>query len=561
MSNKSDHNSLRSDALRRLVSKRLVSDASVSLAILIALAVFSVALPSELVQASAGDRDLTFGHDGKVITDFSGNEAAADVKVQPDGKIVAAGITTIDTVNSDFALARYNPDGSLDSGFGAGGRVTTDFAGMFDRANALALQPDGKIIVAGLSGDRVSTGDFALARYNVDGTLDPDFGVGGKLVTDFFGGFDSASEMAIQPDGRILVVGAARTNSQTDFALARYNINGSLDLTFGTGGKTTIDLGPIDSASAVALQPDGRIVVAGSTFSIRTINDFAVVRYESDGKLDETFGPGGKVITDFSNTNDLGTAVAIQPDGRIMVAGAADDPNGTAFDFALARYNADGSLDHRFGSGGKVTTDFVGGLDAASDVALQPDGRIVAAGFATFGRIPTGSDFAVARYEVNGALDRSFGAGGQVMTDIAGGFDSGSALAIQADGRLVVAGGTGLVQTSVDFALVRYAATGGPDFAISLDPVSAKVARGEKIAVRVNLNRLEGFTGNVTVTVPDADANGVRLNQDALLIDGSTAKFKLKIKASAPTGRHQLVFIGTRPSGQQRSTVLTLDVQ
>ena len=540
---------------------RVISTASRKLAILITLAVLGLSFPSGRIQAAAGDLDLTFDNDGKVVTDLAGNGAVMDVKVQPDGKIVAAGTLTIDDSNSDFALARYNRDGSLDSSFGAGGKVTTDFIGLFDRVNALALQPDGKIIVAGLSGDRVAQGDFALARYNNDGTLDDTFGTGGKLVTDFFGDLDAASGIALQPDGRIVVAGVARAGGQFDFALARYNINGSLDPTFGTGGKATTDLSLIDSANAVALQPDGKILVAGSTFSIRTVTDFAVARYENDGTLDHTFGTGGRVTTDFFNTSDQARSIAIQPDGRIIAAGSADDLDNTAFDFGLVRYNPDGSLDLRFGNQGKVTTDFLNGLDEVEDVAVQPDGRIVAAGAATLGRIFTIGDFALARFEVNGNLDPTFGNGGKVLTDVSGSFDFGAALAIQPDGRLIVAGSAGVGGTNVDFALVRYAATGGPDFSITLNPNSASATRGEKIAVRVNLNRIEGFAGSVTVTVPDAEAMGIRLSQDALLIEGNSGKFKLKIKASAAVGRHQLVFVGAGAAGQQRSTVLTLDVR
>jgi uncharacterized delta-60 repeat protein len=531
------------------------------LSTLILVAAVSCSMLAGGVFADAGDIDPTFDGDGKVSTDFSNNESANDVVVQPDGKIVAAGITSVDAVNSDFALARYGADGALDPSFGTGGKVTTDFFGLFDRADAMALQPDGKIVVAGLTGDRVSQGDFALARYNSDGTLDASFGTGGKVVTDFSGGLDGASGVALQPDGRVVAVGTSAARGQFDFALARYNGDGSLDPSFGTGGKVTNDFSPIDTASAVAIQPDGRIVVSGSTFSIPTVSDFAVARYETDGSLDASFGTGGRVKTDFFGASDLPAALALQADGRIVVAGAVDDLDGSAFDFGLVRYNFDGTVDLAFGSNGKVTTDFAGGLDGARDVALQADGRIILAGTAGDGLIRSATDFALARYELNGRLDSTFGSGGKVMTDVSAGFDTASALAIQQDGRLVLAGGTGSGESSVDFALVRYSATGGPDFSIALNPQSATVARGQKIAVRVNLNRIEGFTGGVTVSAPDADAMEIRLNQETLPIEGTTVKFKVKIKGSAPTGRHQLVFVATSASGQQRSSALTLDIQ
>ncbi len=226
------------------------------------------------------------------------------------------------------------PDGSLDPTFSTDGKVTTDFAGGFDEAFAVALQPDGKIVAAGGAVVGSSPFDFALTRYNPDGSLDPTFGTDGKATTDF-GGTDEALAMALQPDGKIVAAGQAFTGSSpdfaVDFAVARYNPDGSLDSTFGTGGKVTTDFAGFDAARAVALQPNGKIVAAGgSSF------DFAVARYKKHGSLDPSFGPGGKVTTDFASSTDVARAVALQPDGKIVAAG--DAATGTSFDFALARY-------------------------------------------------------------------------------------------------------------------------------------------------------------------------------------------------------------------------------
>src|SRR5262249_44539014 len=220
-----------------------------------------------------------------------------------------------------------------------------------------------------------STLDFALARYNPDGSLDPTFGSSGKQTTDFFGNQDSAFGLVIQPDGKIVLAGYAHHGDDTptsDFGLARYNPDGSLDQSFGAGGKITTDFfGSNDVAYRIALQPDGKLVLAGLTFNPATSsNDFAMARYKPDGSLDHSFGAGGKQTTDFFGGFDYAAGLAIQPDGKIVLAGVAGHGNNVStYDFALARYNQDGSLDHSFGDGGKQTTDFFGDLDSATGVA------------------------------------------------------------------------------------------------------------------------------------------------------------------------------------------------
>jgi uncharacterized delta-60 repeat protein len=379
--------------------------------------------------APPGDLDTAFDSDGKVTTDFGANEGAAAVAIQPDGRIVVAGASA-----GDFALARYNRDGSLDTTFDADGKVTTDSGGPegTEAAEAVAIQPDGRIVVAG-----ASAGDFALARYNRDGSLDTSFGSDGKVTTDF-GGTDRAKATAVQPNGKIV---AAGNIDLIDFALARYNRDGSLDTTFDADGKVTTDFGQAEEGTGAAIQPDGRIVVAGALFGPR---DFLLARYNRDGSLDTTFDSDGKVTTDFGGL-DTAIDLAIQTDGKIVAVG---DSFLVGLDFALARYNRDGSLDTTFDADGKVTTDF-GGSEVAVAVAVRPDGRIVAAG-------PIGDvgDFALASYVRDGSLDTSFDSDGKVTTDF-GAFEFASDLAIQPDGRIVAAGTTGAFP-STDFALARY---------------------------------------------------------------------------------------------------------
>jgi uncharacterized delta-60 repeat protein len=349
-------------------------------------------------QAAPGDLDASFSGDGRQITDFGGGEGAGRVVVQGDGKILVAG-----GADGDFALARYNVAGSLDTTFSSDGMQTTDLGGN-DGAWGVALQEDGKIVVAGSSvAAGSSDSDFALARYNVaDGSLDESFGVGGKVITDLGSGSDGAWGVAIQ-DGKIVVAGSsvAAGSSDSDFALARYSIDGSLDTTFSSDGKETTDFGGGDLSQDIAIQADGKIVAVGSSLpSVPTsdFGDFALARYNTNGSLDTSFSGDGEQTTSL-DVEDYGWAVAIQADGRIVVAGrSAPDFTVAGPDFGLARYETNGSLDTSFSGDGKQTTDFGGteAADWASGVAIQPDGNIVVAGTTSLGGVL--NDIALARY-------------------------------------------------------------------------------------------------------------------------------------------------------------------
>jgi uncharacterized delta-60 repeat protein len=393
--------------------------------------------------------DPTFGSGGRVTTFFGGDGLNGDegysIVVQTNGKLVVAGITTNLDDTRDFGLARYNSNGTLDATFGTGGKVKTTF-GDFDGVRALALQSDGKIVAAGYTLVNFLP-NFALARYNSNGTLDATFGVGGKLITQL-GGPAQAFSVAVQSDGKIVAAGFAHlVNGDFDFALARYNTNGTLDTTFGTGGKKTTAFGApsVAQGNAVAIQKDGKIVLAGLTI-VNNIANFAVARYNTNGALDSTFGSGGKTVTDFG-ADDRAFSVALQADGKIVAEGM------TGNDFALARYNTNGTLDTTFGTSGKVITDFAGSNDIGLGVAVRSDGKLVAVG-RTFASGRTA--FAVARYNGNGTLDTTFGTGGKATTSFVGSLgDQAFSVAIQPDGKAVVAG-SAVVNLNTQFALARY---------------------------------------------------------------------------------------------------------
>lgn len=415
---------------------------------------------------SDGSLDLSFDMDGMVTTAFGGTfEEANALAIQPDQKIIAAGQTALSVAAEDnFAVARYNTDGSLDNSFDGDGKVITDF-GLVDGANAIVIQADGRIVAAGAASTIPAGSFFALARYNTDGTLDNTFDLDGKVLTDFADGRFSlgAQGVALRADGGIVAAGDANLSGQRDFGVAQYNVNGSLDTTFDADGKVITDFSlNEETVAAMVIQPDGKIIAVGrfnSRIRIRGTQDpnFQLARYNIDGTLDQTFGAGGLVETDFLiHGDDFGQAVALQSDGRIIVVGQVGAQFSQPFTadtaFGMARYNADGSLDLSFDGDGLVTTDFGNTHDSAFAVALQKDGKIVVAG-------STVLDFVLARYHSNGSLDSSgFGTGGKVMTDFGANFESAAALVIQRDGRIVAAGRSGN-----DFALARYNSDGSLD--------------------------------------------------------------------------------------------------
>ena len=374
--------------------------------------------------------------DGKVTTDFGSagigaTDSGRGVALQADGKIVVAG-----TSNDNFALARYNVDGGLDASFDTDGRVTTDFGGgSYEQGYSVSIQADGKILVAGQL-----SGNLALARYNADGSLDTSFDADGKVTTAV--GYTSGQSVAIQADGKILVAGSAYANGD-DFSLVRYNANGSLDTSFDADGKVTTDLGGADYGHSVAVQADGNILVAGTSG-----DNFALVRYNVNGSLDTSFDADGKLTTDFGS-GDQANSVTVQADGKILVAGTS----GSAF--ALARYHADGSLDAGFDTDGKLTTSFASGSGYGQSVAVQSDGKILVAGYGYFGGGEY--DFAVVRYNANGSLDTTFDTDGKVTANF-GSSDQGYSIVVQADGKIVVAG-----SSNYDFVVARFNSDGSLD--------------------------------------------------------------------------------------------------
>jgi uncharacterized delta-60 repeat protein len=404
--------------------------------------------------AQSGNLDPSFGSGGKVITTFSSssNDGGNAVVIQSDGKIVVAGWSSIAS-NYDFALVRYTINGNLDSTFGTAGKVTTAIGSASEVGNSAAIQSDGKIVVAGSSNDGTSV-NFALVRYTINGSLDSTFGNSGKVTTAIGNFYSVGNSMLIQTDGKVVVAGYYNNGSNIDFALARYTINGSLDSTFGIGGKNITDIGNSDDyGNSVAIQSDGKIIVAGYTANGSNI-DYALIRYNANGSLDNTFGNGGIITSGIGVYDDKVKAVAIQSDDKIVVTGVIGTGNG--YPLALVRYNNNGSLDNTFGTGGTVMT-YAGGQESFGySLAIQTSGKIVVSGVSI--NVGSNADFVLLRYNTNGTLDNAFGIGGKVITDFGNTNDFGNSVAIQSDGKIVVAGFNDNSFQS-DMVLARYTNT------------------------------------------------------------------------------------------------------
>jgi uncharacterized delta-60 repeat protein len=415
--------------------------------------------------AAPGDLDTTFGGGkGWVHTPpalYPGDNVAKSVIEQADGKLVAAGTRSNGLNKDDFALVRYNSDGSLDTTFDGDGRLTTTFSTSNDRANAVIQQADGKLVAVG-SGLYGARDDFALARYNSDGSLDTSFDGDGMLNTDISGWDDQAYSVIQQSDGKLVVAGNSNNGSINHFALVRYNSNGSLDTSFNLTGRVTTGFGGswMDRAvvESVIQQADGKLVAVG-WYEKDSSSKFALARYNSDGSLDTSFDGDGKLITNIGDAifDDRLYSVTQQMDGKLVAAGFSSGANGdTASNFVLVRYNVDGSLDTSFDRDGKLTTD-IGVYDSARFVTQQADGKLLATGISDDGIV-------LARYNSDGSLDVTFNGTG--ISDAVGGMQYIYSSVQQADGKLVAAGSIFNTDGDVfnnDFALVRCNADGSLD--------------------------------------------------------------------------------------------------
>ena len=375
--------------------------------------------------AAPGDLDTSFDGNGKKTINFGGIDSANAVLVQSNGRIVVAGDGA--AANS-FCVARLRANGAFDTTFGSGGRRTIDFGGDSGSLLGAALQPDGRIVLAGRSDLQV-----AVARLNPSGSLDTTFSGDGKKLFSW-GGFSEATSVLVLPNGKILLAGFSGPEGG-NIQVARLNANGALDNTFGTGGKAPVDFGGDDFGLAMARQANGRIVVAGQS----SAGGAVVARLRASGTLDPDFGVNGRVTLPGGG---IARAVLVQPDRQIVVAGNA---SGSAM-MTVTRLHPNGSSDITFDGDGTATIDFGSLADLAGDAVLQPDGKIVVAG-----STQADEDVAIARLNANGSPDTTFGVAGKATVDF-GVATFGFAVALQPNGRIVVAGQR---TAGNDFAVAR----------------------------------------------------------------------------------------------------------
>lgn len=389
--------------------------------------------------AQPGTVDAGFGGSGFVFTDIDGNnEFARAIGRQADGKLVVAGFRTlVGSGAADIVLARYSADGILDDTFGNGGIVVTDLGTTGEEARALAFQPDGKIIVAGVAGPALSY-DPVVLRYDADGTLDPTFGTNG-VVSYSTGGFGNCTGVALRSDGKILIAGDTFVGQGV---LLRFTVDGVLDASFASGGITPTQFG---TYSALLVQSDDRIVAVR-----QNVGDVYVDRYTEDGALDATFGTGGTTVTDFGGDDRI-LALTAQADGGIVAAGESRDLLFETTSVIVARYSSEGVPDPGFGDQGHLVTDVsVGANDGAAAVVQDADGKLLVAGTAFVG-IGT-RDFMLLRYNTDGTLDQGFGTGG-ILTTSVWTEHFGTGVVVLPGGRIVLAGYCD-TPSNFDFTLV-----------------------------------------------------------------------------------------------------------
>ena len=420
--------------------------------IILTLFVLIFLLNSNILIAQNTFLDSTFNSSGKVLLSIGNSiDYVTGIDIQSDGKIIAAG-NSVNGTDNDFAVARFNTNGSLDNSFGNLGINTATFGISNDNCSSIKIQNDGKIILVGTS-EIGNIQHFALIRYSTTGIVDSSFGNNGKVLTAIADTTSFANKIIIQNDGKIVIAGYSASNigGYHDFAMIRYHNNGSIDSSFGINGIVTTDINSsYDNAQTLAIQTDGKLLLAGGA-SNGVDYDLAVVRYNTDGSLDLSFGVGGKQITPVGNHNDSPNSIAVQNDGKILLAGGTY--NGTDYDYLIVRYNSNGNLDTTFGNNGIVIHPIGNSNEISSSILVQNDGKIILGGY-TFTDTAI-CHFALSRYNNTGNLDSTFGDNGIIISNF--GYDNEViySIAFQNDGKIIAGGSSGNVNNN-DFAVARY---------------------------------------------------------------------------------------------------------
>ena len=421
--------------------------------------------------SQSGEIDTTFGINGKVVTGFGTNNNTANaVAFQTDGKFIVGGTYVSNRGDNDFALARYNSDGTLDTTFGSEGKVITNFGNSnYNYINSIYVLSDGKIMVIGTSGMVSLAPKLAIVRYHINGTIDESFGTNGKIISSLIPYSPYGNKLVFQPDGKFLITSCKQYSSDPNyyFGVERYSPEGVLDTTFGTDGQAVSSFGNGQSIPAsLALQPDGKILVAGR-YQPTNARQLALMRFTAEGSIDTTFDSDGKIVTNFGNGSvSEAIDVSVNSNGKISVTGIVHT---TPRNFGLVQYNSNGSLDTSFDGDGKATIAFQSNFETINSVTRQSDGKFLVV-IKSDDFVLTTADFIVRRYNSDISLDTSFGVDGQTSAAFTTGMNESQAAGIASDGKIVVVGKAAAAEfANTDFAIARYSANGILDTSLHSD--------------------------------------------------------------------------------------------
>lgn len=414
--------------------------------------------------AQSGEIDATFGTAGKVINGMGTNVNSANCVVfQPDGKFLVGGTYISNYGNNDFALARYNANGALDVSFGTDGKVVTAFGNSNNNhIYSLYILPDGKILAYGITGTTSLTPKSVIVRYNSNGSIDTAFGTQGKVFSNLFPYSTSGNKLAIQPDGKI-VLAAIKTHQDDPnyyFGVERYTADGAIDTTFGTNGQAVTSFGTGRSIPfSTIVQPDGKILVSGSYYQSSAI--MGIMRFNTNGTLDASFDGDGKVTTSFgAGTYSEGIQAFMADSGKIILAGTVY--GAATRSFGVVQYNANGSIDTGFDGDGKATSAYASDLDYSNinGVARLADGKFLVVAKPS-DVMATASDFVVRRYNSNVTPDTGFGTNGRVQATIDTGLNEALSVAVSATDEILIAGSVRPADNSYNSsAVIKYSASG-----------------------------------------------------------------------------------------------------
>lgn len=419
----------------------------ISLTLMLTISVFA--------QQNPGSLDLSFASNGKFVLDNGGNDLFTDVVIAPDGKIIAVGITYDAMWNALTQVMRFMPDGTVDQTFANNGIFTFSLnaeANIFD----CVLRPDGKILMVGSTTD-YNNYDMLLIQLNVDGSPDNSFGTNGVVVqkvspvVSFYE--DHAYAVALQQDGKIVVAGKSHDlDYRYSPVVVRFTENGQLDSTFGTDGVARINVAQTENDfDGVIVQPDGKILAVGHIANSFLSFAMLAVRFMPDGTLDQSFNSDGILNWSYSGVDDEGFDVVMTADNHYIIVGFTTT---VTFNYSMLMIKLDqqGDFVQGFGTNGVVTAD-MGTYDVATKVIIQPDNKILVGG-GSGEAPPMDSDFAFWRYNPDGSLDPTFGTDGLSKIQFAGFYDESLSMAVQSDGK-IVAVGKARNEMNHDFAMIR----------------------------------------------------------------------------------------------------------